>query len=176
MRVLEVKRRVWIIIIILVIVILFVSTYKEKGTFQDLIMNNYFDKSVAKDYDTVIIRRISSENRFNEILNDNNKINELMSKLNEYEVQEYSKRKHESTKHFLDIFLESSSTGEYLAITIREDNWLWIHMKTIISTGDENNRIIETRHIETQKYFKVINKDIDYNYFNSLIDSLETKK
>ena len=110
-----------IIISLLIIALLISKNYKEKGTFEELVLDKYLDVAVEKEFD--ILRINKDLNRGESIykkIDDINKINELLSKFNEYNLIEYNGRIPQGKRYddYYNIRFENSNSMEYIRIFI----------------------------------------------------------
>ncbi|SCL88403.1 hypothetical protein [Sporanaerobacter sp. PP17-6a] len=161
------KRFIIPLIIILLVVVLFSINYKKKGTFEELVLNEYLDTAKAKNFDQIVFWNDNSH----KTENDTDKIDEILNKFNSLQGTEY---KDGPNAWFLyTIFLKNSTTGESLAVSVMEDNWLWIHEDVLSITENKKDNITEMKYVKAEKYFKVTDGNIDYDYFATLMNSID---
>lgn len=141
------KRNIKVLVVILIILttVIFISNYKERGTFEELVLNKYLNKAQAKEFDTIQMIDISDRNFVFKSSNNINIINEFLSKFNELELVEYrqgmllSNNDTKTNKRTYVIFIINKETNEGLQIYIPFDRHMLISISTLSIT--ENKKI-----------------------------------
>ncbi|QIB27719.1 hypothetical protein [Caloranaerobacter azorensis] len=172
------KRNITVLVVILIILttVVLISNHKERGTFEELVLNKYLNKAQAKEFNTIKIEVFShNQNDTSRRSKDVDKIDKFLSKFNKLKLIEYNKELPKvDTDHYF-ISLMNDNTYECIHIFIESDRHIRVITSTLITTENKRNKIIETKYVKTHKIYKIINGDIDYSFLNDLCNSIRVK-
>ncbi|QIB27667.1 hypothetical protein [Caloranaerobacter azorensis] len=167
------------IIFVLATIVVFVSNYQKKGTFEELVLNTYLDKSQAKGFDAIEMLDISDRKFIYKVSNNINVINEFLSKLNELELVEYrsgmprNNNNLKTSQKRYAIFLENRETDEKILIHIWTDKCISVTVNTLSITENKENKITKYEYDTKTHTYDIINGSIDFDYLDSLYNSLK---
>lgn len=150
---------------LLLLAILFVSNYREKGTFKELILEKY----VAKEFDKIVIHDKDAVGKADKNID---KINQFMSNFNEYNLSKRNKYdENKDVPHYI-ISLYNHDTGKYMQIMPLDKDIMQVTMNTLLIIEDKENKITNYKHSKTRGIYKITNKCIDFDYLSDLYNSL----
>ena len=161
-----------IVISLLIIAVLISKNYKGKGTFEELVLDKYLDVAVEKKFDTLRIeKRLNTGESIIKRTDDINKINESLSKFNEYKLVEYQGRMPKNEMYDYNISFEGYSL-EQIEIMTNGDKYLWVFTRTLVTNEDKKTKTTTVKTKETLKRYEITNTSIDMDYLDDLFNSL----
>ncbi|SHH61719.1 hypothetical protein SAMN02745135_01399 [Caloranaerobacter azorensis DSM 13643] len=173
------KNIILIIIIALITIVIVVNNNQKKGTFQELVLNDYLDKAQAKEFNIIEIADVSDKNIIYKASENINIINEFISKLNELELVEYrqgmsgNNNSSKTSKKDYVIFLKNQETDEGIQIHIDSDKNILVRASTLVITENKKDKITEIKHKAKIYRYNVISGNVDFDYLDNLYNSLK---
>ncbi|MBS4538316.1 hypothetical protein GOQ27_07560 [Clostridium sp. D2Q-11] len=142
-------------IVAIVVILLVLNTYLERGTFEEIVFNKY----VENDVFTYMEIKGDEGERSTE---DQEKIEELISYLNNVKLKERSYRLVAEDNKHLRVNLSNKGRSEVLYIVIDKINVNIIYKTTSLEYKGE----------ELRKEYKITDKDFDIEKIQEIYDSL----
>lgn len=161
------KKIILFLVFLLLITFIFISSYKERGTFQELVL----DKYKSQNFDIICIE---DDELVKHSTKDISKINNFLSKLKEYELIESEYRgKWNDDLQIDSIYLHNYESQETLDIELLDKRYMVIRVKTISIINDIDKKITTYKDEYKSQVYKITNKSIDFNYLEQFFNSLE---
>lgn len=134
------KKCIFIAIVTMLILLLVYNEYAKKGSFNDLVLSKYS----KKQFEEVRVMRGSSH----KIIKNADKINDLVSYLNDLQLVEYRGKIPSSNDgaYYISMF----DNDNLLGVTIENKNYIYVYVSS------EKNEFL--------KKYKIINDSLDMRY------------
>lgn len=145
-----------------------IGVFNERGTFKELVLDEYLNKASGKTFDEISITNHNSRDYERRSSKDITVINDFLSNFNKFQIVETKE-----TSYFkYTIYLSNNDTMENIVIHILGDNLLFVNINHLAIKEDKEKKIKTYKLVDNRHTYKIVNDSIDFNYLNQLFYSL----
>lgn len=148
------------------------SFLPAKGTFEELVLNNYFDKSTGDEFDDMYMIKYTGKGYTGRNCKDIDLLYETLDQLCKIELRRYYKKIDLPSENEYHIHIDASKTGEGMEIFLLKD-YIIVHT-FVLDTKKDNEK--NTSHPDTDfnSYsYKITDNNLEDGYLEELFNSLD---